>query len=112
MELKDLLDAVSSEPAVRAALVTASATCLSSVVGFTAVVWQIGRQGKNAIRANKQSEALKRKIEIYEQTLETSKKAQDAASAVMSYLRRFEVNVSFARAVPLSGLNPPRERFQ
>ncbi|MGO8421072.1 hypothetical protein ACC807_30545 [Rhizobium ruizarguesonis] len=79
---------------VRGALITATATCLSALVGFTAVFLQIGRQGRNAIAANTKNEQLKRKVEIYERTLETSRTAQKATLELTSFLRRYGMNLA------------------
>ncbi|MDC9807957.1 hypothetical protein [Rhizobium binxianense] len=79
---------------VQGALITATATCIAALVGFRAVFIQIGRQGSNAIAANTKNEQLKRKVEIYERTLETSNRAQKAALELMSYLRGFSLNLA------------------
>ncbi|NLS02280.1 hypothetical protein HGP14_02710 [Rhizobium sp. P32RR-XVIII] len=105
---------LSLENSTRVALITASATCLSALIGFTAVFIQIGRQGRNAIKANRQNEALKRKVEIYERTLETSRKAQDASSVLSNYLHNFDMSVQFAKAAQDQNYSwqPPAARFQ
>jgi len=93
------------QPPVLAALIGAAATCLASVIGFTAVFIQIGRQGRNAIIANQFNEALKRKVEIYELTLGTTRKAQEATTALSSYLRMFGSQVDICRDMKELGLD-------
>ncbi len=98
---------------LRAPLITASATCISALLGFTAVFIQIGRQGRNAVRANTKNEQIKRKVEIYELTLETSRAAQAAASDLTAYLQRFRTSLLFAsfQAENKLPVYPPRENF-
>lgn len=101
------------QPPVLAALIGATATCLASVIGFTAVFVQIGRQGRNAIIANQFNEALKRKVEIYELTLGTTRKAQEATTALSNYLRMFGSEVDICRDMEELGLvwRVPRARY-
>lgn len=99
---------------LKAATVTAGATVISSIVGFTAVFIQIGRQGRNAINANRQNEALKRKAAIYERTLETSDRVQEAVSALTVYLAGFGTEVRFASKLAADQKHPwnlPQARF-
>lgn len=84
------------DPPVQAAVITAGATCISALIGFTAVFIQIGRQGKNAIKANRQNEALKRKVEIYERTLEKSQAAREALTELTTFLRLYTSAVDIA----------------
>ena len=85
------------DPITRAATITGSATGLSAIIGFTAIFFQIGRQGKNAIRQNRLNEALKLKVQIYEMTIETSQKAEEAAHELTGFLMKFEINLRFVK---------------
>jgi hypothetical protein len=101
------------DPPVKAACITAVATSLSALFGFLVVFFQLGRQSRNAIAANTKNEAVKRQVEIYERTLETSRKAQDAATALQSFLRRFasELELTKLNADPNFNFGPPSARF-
>ncbi|TBB88242.1 hypothetical protein ELH41_16045 [Rhizobium ruizarguesonis] len=99
-------------PPVQAAVITATATCASALIGFTAVFVQIGRQGRNAIRANTKNEELKRKVEIYERTLEATRKAAVAALDLTAYLRRFRTSLDLRDIFPHMGsAHAPAERY-
>ena len=101
-----------SDPLV-IALVGAGATVLSALVGFSAIIFQIGRQGRHAIEANKQNEALKRKVEIYELTLATSRQASQATTDLAFYLRRLEWDLDLWQVMTEGNLHwrPPEARF-
>lgn len=103
----------SLEPAVKAAIISAGVACVTTVLGFFAVAFQIGRQGHNAVRQSKLNEALKLKVQIYEQTLEVSRHAQAAVSSLTSYLRNFEMSMQFSRLAAANGQNwlVPKARF-
>ncbi|TBZ89999.1 hypothetical protein E0H53_09510 [Rhizobium leguminosarum bv. viciae] len=100
------------QPPVQAAVITATATCLSALIGFTAVFIQIGRQGRNAIKANTKNEELKRKVEIYERMLEATRTAAVAALDVTGYLGRFRSSLDLRDVFPQWGkMHPPAERY-
>jgi hypothetical protein len=101
----------SLQPPVQAALITGSATFLAALIGFSAVFIQIGRQGRNAIKANTQNEVLKRKIEIYERTLDTTQRAQEAILDLTSYLNKIEASFMLARVFEGERKIVPAERF-
>ncbi|MGO4196531.1 hypothetical protein AB4Z13_14305 [Rhizobium sp. YAF28] len=96
---------------VQAALITGSATCLAALIGFTAVFIQIGRQGRNAIKANTQNEKLKRKVEIYEKTLKITQGAQEAIQSLTSYLGKIETSFMLARVFEGERRIVPAERY-
>lgn len=100
------------EAPVQAAIITATAACVSALIGFTAVFIQIGRQGRNAIKANTKNEELKRKVEIYERMLETTRKAQVAAVDLTGYLRKFRMSLDLRDVFPTTrNVRVPAERF-
>ena len=95
---------MSLDASLRPAVITGGATLIAALFGFTAVFIQIGRQARNAIKQNKLNEALKLKVQIYEETLKVSRKAQDAVSDFTSYLRNFSTTLSFIREATLNAL--------
>jgi hypothetical protein len=104
---------MSLDPSIRSAVITAGATCVAALVGFTAVFFQIGRQSRNAIEQNRKNEALKLKVQIYDETLETSHKAQDAISDLAGYLRGFSTALFFSDELRKANQShrPPQTRF-
>lgn len=64
---------------VQAAIVTGSITIASAILGFGTLLWQLRRQARNAIEANRLNEQMKLKKSVYE---EVAVLIQDAAHAV------------------------------
>lgn len=94
---------MSLDASIRPAVITGGATLFAAVVGFSAVFIQIGRQARNAIKQNKLNEAQKLKLEIYKETLATSREAEDRVQQISSYLRNFSTLVGFARDLERAG---------
>ncbi|WP_416066637.1 hypothetical protein ACK9YZ_11150 [Rhizobium sp. ZK1] len=81
------------DPGLKGPVIGAAATCFAALLGFTAVFLQLG----NAIKANKKNEQIKRKVEIYEQTLGTSRNAEGAGLKLQNYLNRFQMSLDLVQ---------------
>ena len=57
----------SLNPQIQSAMIIGGVTFLAAFVGFVAVIVQIGRQARAAIRQNRDNEAMKLKLRVYEQ---------------------------------------------
>jgi hypothetical protein len=74
-------------PETRAVILNAIPIVFSGTIGALVVVWQIGRQARNALNQNSHNEALKLKLEIYKEILGACREAGDAGSEMLSFLR-------------------------
>jgi hypothetical protein len=101
------------DPSVRAPIISAAATCLAALLGFGGVIFTIGRQGRNAINANTANEQLKRKIEIYEQVLGTTRRADEISVALTGFLNNFTLTLDLIRVSEDLGRQwqPPTARY-
>jgi hypothetical protein len=79
------------------ALAPAIATVLAATIGASAVVYQMGRQARNAIKLNRHNEALKLKLEVYKDIVGISRKASDAISDLSAFIRKFQSTLSLAQ---------------
>ena len=70
---------------VLAAMIGAIATVVAGVIGALVVVWQIGRQARDAIRQTRHNETLKLKLKVYEEIIATCRSASDAVVNLSSY---------------------------
>lgn len=91
------------EPEVRGAIVGAAATTLAALVGFLAVVVQIGRQARLAIEQQRRSEAAKLKLSLYERIVATCEAVIDAEVEFSSYIRNFVAQLHGAINASRSG---------
>jgi hypothetical protein len=101
------------DPSVRPGVVTGIATLFAAFLGFSGVILTIRQQGKNAIRQNKVTEAVKLKVQIYREALETSQRAASSVSDLTSFLRTFQMALSFSRGAKDANvaITPPKARF-
>jgi hypothetical protein len=97
-------------PQLQAAVVGALATVVSATIGASIVFWQIGKQAQNAIRQNRDNEALKLKLKIYEEIIVMCHEACDAEVGLSSYIRQFQSDVWLIRQMIQSGSPYPIPR--
>ena len=79
------------------ALTPAGATILAATIGAYVVIFQIGRQARNAINQNRYNEALKLKLEVYKDIVGISRKASEAINDLSDFVRKFQTYLSLAR---------------
>lgn len=84
------------DPPVRAAIISGVVTALAALLGASLLVWQIGTQAKSAIAANRTTEALKLKKEVYVDIAAACLKVSKAQSDLTIYVQRFETGLDFA----------------
>ena len=98
---------------IKGALIGAGATLIAAFLGLTAIVWQIGRQARHAIQQNRHNEAIKLKLQVYRQIIETCDSAMSAGVVFTGYIRSFLMAIAAARANQQAGLPfaLPRARF-
>lgn len=77
--------------------ITAGGTIIAATMGAFVVFFQIGRQARNAIRQNRNNEALKLKLEVYRNIIDISREASTAVGDLASLIHRFQLNLVFAR---------------
>lgn len=100
-------------PEVTASLVGAVATIAAGGVAAYLVVWQIGEQARLAIQQNKENEAIKLKLRVYEEVSAICARASDAQIEFASYVRSFASNLNLVNQLQKQGApwSPPRERI-
>src|ERR1700730_14767474 len=84
-------------PSEQSTLITASATILAATIGAFVVICQIGRQARNAIKQNRDNEAVKLKLEVYRDITAISREASSAVGNFSSLIRQFHSDLVFAR---------------
>lgn len=101
------------DPSVRPGVVSGLATLFAAVLGFGGVILTIRQQGKNAIRQNKETEAIKLKVQIYRDALVATQSAGSAVSDLTQFLRAFRMSLDFARGAKDTNLNvtQPKARY-
>jgi hypothetical protein len=72
-------------------------TIIAACIGALVVIWQISRQARNAIRQNRENEALKLKLEVYKDIIGITRGASHAAGELANFVRRFHMNLALAR---------------
>lgn len=74
-------------PDMQTAIVGALATVVAATLGVIAVVWQIGRQSAHAIEQTRQTEALKLKMQVYQEIVGLCRDVTEAEIELSSYVR-------------------------
>ncbi len=94
------------------AIIGALATVVAGTVGALVVVWQIGEQAKQALRQNRDNEAVKLKLRVYEEVAGICRRAVHAEIELGSYARAFEMSVGLIETWQGRGLpwQVPRQR--
>jgi len=82
---------------LQTAVASVVATIVTGSFGAVFVIWQIGRQARNAIRQGQHNETLKLKLKIYEDIIAICRDASAAESDLSTYIRLFESAVSACR---------------
>ena len=90
-------------PQIQAAVISGGVTLVAAVLGFGGIIWQIGRQARNAIRQNRDNEATKLKLEIYKQIAETCEAATDAGIGLSGFIRLLFAQTELVRAAHKAG---------
>ncbi|KQT50190.1 hypothetical protein ASG43_21790 [Aureimonas sp. Leaf454] len=75
---------------MQAAIIGAGATFLAAAIGFTAVVWQIGRQTKATLKQNKALESLRISARVYDEISSATWDTVRASAQVVGYTERFK----------------------
>jgi hypothetical protein len=78
-------------------VIASLATIFAAIIGALVVIYQIGRQARNAIEQNRSNEALKLKLEVYKDIIRISREASNAITDLSSFIRQFHVTLSLAR---------------
>ena len=92
-------------PGTQATVIDAVVTVVTATVGVLVVFWQIGRQARNAIQQNRHNEALKLKLQVYEEIASICRSASQAAISLSSYVQNFGINASLTRQFSRDGLS-------
>jgi hypothetical protein len=74
------------DPAVKAAWIGAGATLIAAAFGFSAIILQIGAQGRQSRKAIADNEARRIKAAMYEDALRLCRELSDAASNLSNQL--------------------------
>ena len=98
---------------VQGAIVSGTFTAVSAIVGVLVVMFQLKRQGENAVMANRATEAMKLKKDVYAEVVAACKDALDDQRSFVAYTMRFQLDVNNCRDsrdnhAPYS---PPDARF-
>jgi hypothetical protein len=88
---------------VQGAIVGGTFTALSAIIGVLVVVFQLKRQGENAVSANRATEAMKLKKDVYAELVAACKETLDDQRAFTAYVARFELDVSICRDKQVKG---------
>jgi hypothetical protein len=98
---------------IQSAFVGALATIGVAMAGFGALYYQIGRQGRDAIEQSRQNEAMRLKLQFYDQMLQTVKAANDATIEHINFLHLYLYQIRLCAASEAGGYNwtPPTSRF-
>jgi hypothetical protein len=84
---------VSLEVEIRVAIIGSLSAVIAGTAGALVVVYQIGSQARAAIRQNRDNEALKLKVGIYQHILRACAVAEDTELELSSFVRFFESSV-------------------
>ena len=95
-------------PPVQAAFVSSIfsglSTTIGALIGAGFLVWQIGKQARNAIAANRTTEAIKLKKDVYLDFVRACQATTDAQLKVTSYIQRLELGLEGAQGAVAMGL--------
>jgi hypothetical protein len=91
-------------PEVQAAIITSATTAVAAAIGFTAVVIQIGAQARAAIDANRDNEARRLRVQVYQDVSTSCQLAADAWIELNSLIRNLLLQVRQARVRSDAGL--------
>ncbi|HJQ57077.1 MAG TPA: hypothetical protein VJ890_09240 [Vineibacter sp.] len=83
-------------PQVHGALVSGVFALFTALLGVGVLSWQLSRQAQNSAKANRQTEALKLKKEVYDQTSREVKRAQNAVFNFRTYVAEFDEDLERA----------------
>jgi hypothetical protein len=97
---------------VQAAIISAGVTVITAGVSVAAVVWQIGRQARQALEQNLHNERLKIKLSVYDRVLTVCRRAAEAQIKLGNYVLLFPVSIQGYQRLRAEGINPtiPNER--
>jgi len=109
-----IISATAADDGLRTALIGAAATLLSASLGFGGIIWQIGRQGRDAIRQQRESERLKLNLKIYESAIALIQDGILAEVSLASVLQGFPPEMNTIGILQAGGIgwNPPAMRYQ
>jgi hypothetical protein len=84
---------------IKPAIVSGAFTIVAATGGALVVFWQLRKQAENTARANRHTEALKLKKEVYEEFVKLCRKGSEAAAKLYDYVQRFGADVGLLRQV-------------
>ncbi|MBY3559051.1 hypothetical protein [Rhizobium laguerreae] len=83
----------------------AIATIIAATLGALVVIWQNAKQAKRATAQVRHTEALKLKMQVYEEIVGLCRDAVDAEVSYSSYARVFVADLKLYREMTQAGLN-------
>lgn len=90
--------------AIQAAVIGAFATVMAATFGALAVIAQIGRQARNAIDQSRLNEAMKLRLQVYEEVVGICRRASNAEVELSSFVRNFSMEVNSVHVLMGGGL--------
>jgi hypothetical protein len=84
---------------IKPAIISGTFTIVAAMGGALVVFWQLRKQAENTARANRHTEALKLKKEVYEEMASLCRKGSDSAAKLYHYVQRFAGDVGLLREV-------------
>lgn len=88
---------------IRSAIIGAGATLLAATLGAVVVVMQVGHQARSAIRQNRENEATKLKLQIYERIITNCEDVTDAYTEFNGLVHRAILQIRSARHAENNG---------
>lgn len=88
---------------LQAALVGAGATFGAAVIGFGAIVWQLGRQARSAIAQQRDNEATRLKLELYKDIIQIAERVSNSALGLVAYARSLVLAIENAKSFASHG---------
>lgn len=103
----------SLSPEMKTTAIVQAVSVATAIMGVMLVVWQIGRQARNARQQTRHTEALKLKMQVYQEVSKLCADATDGEVEFAAFLWRFHMDVNLYKAVIGTGQyvpNVPRAR--
>lgn len=91
------------DPEVQAAIIGALVTVITATLGAILILYQIGRQAQHALKQDKNNEAIKLKMQVYENVLSITREMMSAEVGLGSYISSFESDVRLCKFMHKSG---------
>ncbi|TFU03733.1 hypothetical protein EUV02_11360 [Polymorphobacter arshaanensis] len=103
----------SCDSTIKASIIGAGATCAAAFFGFSAVVFQIGAQGRQSRRSIIENERRKLKASMYEDAVAVTRVMADAAIELANEIRGLDMQLAVASLAAGVGMSfdVPTARF-